>query len=426
MTEIHDIDRLLTSLLDADFRPVEVLDVELGSDIEPLAGPSVSPAGNHVALALVRLHGQPLGLVLLDLAAPDRDRSWRAHIACTLGDAIAAHLERDEEMRCGALRALAREAAVPVTVVVATRERPESLARCLASLFAVDYPAFDLIVVDNAPVSSRTRAVVESCGVRYVREDRRGLAAAHNAALPFVGSPIVAFTDDDVIVDRDWLAELAGAFVECPRVAATTGLIVPAELETKSQLLLEAHGRYIKGYEPRLFDLNSHRPPDPLFPFTAGTLGAGANMAFQTEFLRGIGGFDAALGTGTPARGGDDLAALFRVVMSGRTVAYRPGAVVWHHHRRDEASLAQQTYDYSVGLGAYLTSAIVHNPRALTALIRRLPGGISLFRAREDVRRNEHWPPNLVREARRGLVAGPFAYARSRLRLRESRRRSRS
>ena len=312
------------------------------------------------------------------------------------------------------------------TVVVATRERPMLLERCVHSLLRMQYPDFEIIVVDNTPETDRTYRVVAgfataSHPVRYVREDRRGLAAAHNAALAAAVGEIIAITDDDVVVDRHWLAELVAPFVVDAGVAAATGLILPAELETQAQLLLEAHGRYIKGYEPRLFDLDRHCPPDPLFPFTAGTMGAGANMAFAADFLRRIGGFDAALGTGTVARGGDDLAALFRVVMSGRTLAYRPGAIVWHHHRRDGGSVEKQTYDYAVGLGAYLTSAVVHHPKAVAGLLRRLPAGLSLQRTRDVNRRSEHWPHRLERLAHRGLLAGPFAYAASRARVARTR-----
>ncbi len=138
-------------------------------------------------------------------------------------------------------------------------------------------------------------------------------------------------------------------------------------------------------------------------------------MAFAADYLHAVGGFDAALGTGTLARGGDDLAALFGVVASGRSLAYRPGAIVWHHHRRDAASLPRQTYDYAVGLGAYLTSAVVHHPKEIGGLLRRLPGGVSLLRRREAHRAAEHWSPSLERIAHRGLLIGPFAYARSRL-----------
>ncbi len=429
-----DVGSLLGHLLDGHaFQPVKVTEVELTDGLRSLRrdGP---PSSHRLALVLVRLHSHPLGLVVLDLLDDAPARQWTAEVLNRLGSAIDFHLASDRcctspvdlwngwadaQSPCLEARRAAVATAPTVSVIVATRERPELLARCLQSLCDLEYPDFEIVVVDNAPSSDRTREVVSALGtpklpVRYLREDRRGLAAAHNAGLDHARGSIVAFTDDDVLVDRHWLSEVVAPFVTDARVGAVTGLIVPAELDTEAQLLLEAHGRYIKGYEPRAFDLHHNRPADPLFPFTAGTMGAGANMAFDTGFLRSLRGFDAALGTGTIARGGDDLVAFFRVVMSGRTVAYRPAAIVWHRHRRDPESVRRQTYDYAVGLGAYLTSAIVHHPRAFAGLLRRLPAGASLQRKHDADRRSALWSSSLQRLSHRGLITGPFAYAASR------------
>jgi GT2 family glycosyltransferase len=426
---------LLAPVLDAQpFRPVPVFALELADGLHRLRGVVEAHAGSNHALVLCRLHGRPLGLVLFDCRVDHDRRAWTATVDRRLGAAIANHFERDDDQSthdlwhgwtetdeppCRADHDLARTVAPPVTVVVATRERPVALARCVRSLTELDYPNFDVVVVDNAPGTTQTRRTVEAfqdepLAIRYVREDRRGLANAHNAALEHVSGEIIAITDDDVVVDRDWLTELVVPFVAGEQVAAATGLILPAELETEAQAVLEAHGRYVKGYEPRRFDLGAHRPADPRFPFTAGTMGAGANMAFRAEFLRRLGGFDPCLGAGTIAKGGDDLAAFFEVVTSGATLAYRPSAVVWHHHRRDDASIAQQVHDYGVGLGAYLASALFHHPGWGVALLRRAPAGVALLRQREADRAGRRWPPELERLARRGLLYGPIAYSRSR------------
>ena len=74
-------------------------------------------------------------------------------------------------------------------------------------------------------------------------------------------------------------------------------------------------------------------------------------MSFDRDALRDIGGFDAVIGTGTVARGGDDLAAFFGVIAAGHRLVYQPTALVWHRHRRDLESLANQAYGYGVGSG---------------------------------------------------------------------------
>jgi glycosyltransferase involved in cell wall biosynthesis len=73
-----------------------------------------------------------------------------------------------------------------ITVIVASRERPNDLRACLDSLFELDYPAFEIVVVDNDPVSDDAARLIKehfADRMRYLREDRRGLAWAHNRGL---------------------------------------------------------------------------------------------------------------------------------------------------------------------------------------------------------------------------------------------------
>jgi hypothetical protein len=196
---------------------------------------------------------------------------------------------------------------------------------------------------------------------------------------------------------------------------------MPAELATQAQLMLELHGHFGKGFETRVFNLNANRPDDPLFPFTVGKLGSGANMSFDKDALRAAGGFDPAIGAGTVARGGDDLAALFSILATGHSLTYEPAALVWHRHRRDVEALAKQAYGYGVGLGAYLASVLAQHPRMIAGAAARLPAGLR-YALRSDSPRNQHsagvWPQELVRLERRGLAYGPVAYAVSRWRTR--------
>ena len=302
----------------------------------------------------------------------------------TFGETDSPVLDRpaDRTPKCLDRRFELLKAAPLVSVVVATRDRTTSLARCLDSVLASDYPAFEVVVVDNDPTSDATAALVASRyadrSVRYVREDRRGLAAAHNRGLEAAAGSVLAFTDDDVVVDRHWLAAIVEGFELTDNVAAVTGLIQPGELRTRAQVLLEQHGSFAKGFEPRIFDLDAHRPADRRFPLATGQCGSGANMAFRADCLRRLGGFDPALGTGTTARGGDDLAAFFDVLVSGQRLVYQPAAVVRHWHRDHDSALTTQAYGYGVGLGAYLTDAVVRHPGVV------IPTVIGAARRRRD------------------------------------------
>ena len=310
----------------------------------------------------------------------------------------------------------------PISVVVATCGRPAELEACLRSLLAQSHLPERIVVVDDAPGEDATWRVVARCDggraiARYVEGDRSGLAAAHNLGLEEVSTPLVAFTDDDVVAERDWLARIVAAFGAAEDVGCVTGRIRPFELETPAQRLLEGYAGYDKGDELTVFDLGPHRPADPLFPFTAGALGSGANMAFSLEALRDMGGFDPALGAGTRARGGDDLAAFFDVLQHGYRLVYEPAAVVHHRHAREMATLERQVHGYGVGLTAYLTSCLMRRPRLVGSLVRLAPSAVLHVlsaQSPKNTRVPRGFPPRLTRLERRGMLAGPVAYVRSR------------
>jgi len=119
-----------------------------------------------------------------------------------------------------------------VTVAVCTRNRTTDLRQCLLALLRLDYPHLNILVVDNSPDDELTRELVESefPVVHYTREDRPGLDWARNLAISQAQGEIVAFTDDDVIVDANWVKALVQPFMADPSVMAVTGLVVPYEL----------------------------------------------------------------------------------------------------------------------------------------------------------------------------------------------------
>src|SRR5882757_7956317 len=92
------------------------------------------------------------------------------------------------------------------------------------------------------------------------------------------------------------------------RAGLPAAMIVPARLDTQVQEWFELYGGHSKGrgFSPAVF--SRHGPQSPLFPLPP--FGAGGNMAFRREALTRIGGFDVAMGAGTPARASEDTLAL--------------------------------------------------------------------------------------------------------------------
>ena len=138
-----------------------------------------------------------------------------------------------------------------VTVVVCTRNRPVELERSLRSIVEVcgGNPAVDILVVDNAPEDDATERVVRQfAGIRYVLEPRAGLSFARNRAIAESSGEWIAYTDDDVVLDRGWLNGLLEAYTENPDVAAYAGPILPYELNTEAQILFEGRGGLGHGF----------------------------------------------------------------------------------------------------------------------------------------------------------------------------------
>jgi len=255
--------------------------------------------------------------------------------------------------------------APPISVVVCTRDRPESLAACLAAMARLDYPAFEVVVVDNASAGPATAEAVAASGFRYVREERPGLGWARNRGAAEVRHAIIAYTDDDVRVGRGWLRGIATGFAD-PQVAGVTGQVLPAELDTPAQIYFERYSGMGKGGVARWLHRGELGDAGAL---AAHQCGVGANMAFRRSTLERLGGFDTALGVGTPSLGAEDIDMFHRVLAAGLAIRYEPAALVWHQHRRDMPGLRRQIYGNGRAFGVYLLKSWRDRsvPRRVTA-----------------------------------------------------------
>jgi glycosyltransferase involved in cell wall biosynthesis len=304
----------------------------------------------------------------------------------------------------------------PVSVVVPTRERPDDLTRCLASLAGVEANGHEVIVVDSGPTSNRTMAVAERFGVRYLVESRPGANRARNAGLAVASRDIVAFVDDDVVVSPTWLAAIGANFAD-PDVGCATGLVLPLELETAAQEDFELYCQHRRDLHPHVYSRRVLRSS------AAGVVGMGANMAFRRRLLITLGGFDMRLGPGTYTRTGDETDMFARVLDSGRLIVYNPDAYVWHRHRRSPDEERSCVFGYGVGLYSMLTKRFFEQ-RDFGALItggRWLIGPlVKAVGAKIGRRPTARWKTVLAETA--GAPFGPFCFAYEAWRSRAERR----
>ena len=392
------------------------------------------------ARVLVRLHHEPLGFVMV--ASPGgvvdsellRSKVWQS-----FEKDIRNHLSEDglpgpnDLLLEGfggwdvcATKTLSPDASeLPISVVVCTKDRPGALRRVLRTLQQVEYGAFEVLVVDNAPSSNATRECVEEFTAtdsryRYLVEVRAGLSRARNAGLAAAVHDWVAFTDDDVIVDPWWLCGVARGIKRGAEVGCVTGLVPPASLVKPAQRYFDERISWPGSLKPRVYDLDKRKGDDALYPYRSGIFGTGANFAVDRRLLERIGGFDTALGAGSPTDGGEDLDVFLRVLLAGRAIAYESSAVIWHIHRSDSEALDRQMYSYGLGLTAYLAKQMF-DPATRWQALKRVPRGARhLIRLRSRAHTAQEGVPRSPANAAyrraelRGMIVGPFAYWRAR------------
>jgi GT2 family glycosyltransferase len=385
----------------------KVLCVDLEEPLEPVA---VESRYGEVVL-VVRSRGTVIGQVVLPALAVLSADVQRAAIWQRLGEALWRQELEDRFRRAvGADWRTARVPNVSVSVVVCTRDRPADLERCLASLVELDPPAHEIIVVDNSPATDAARDVCRQYPVSYVLEPLPGQARARNRGIASATGDVVAFTDDDCVVDRGWLSGIARELAD-QRVMAVTGVVCPIELETPAQYLFEEHGGFRRGFRRRVLDGVRVDPST-----SAGLAGAGASMAFRRRVFDEVGLFSEWLGPGTPARAADDNDLLCRVLAAGYRIVYDPSQLVWHRHRSDPQGLRQVLLDYGVSSSAFATGRILLD-RDLAALrifgwwwFRHIPRELK----RVLLRRPARMPARCVLAEMRGVLAGPWRLWRSR------------
>ena len=391
--------------------------------------------GYERAWVLVRMGTEPVGTCVIQLQnqglSPDHlgELIWAELHQSVVDRFVAAGLPPPTALTGRGLQSLPDSwpflrsrrqtlAAAPfISVVICTRNRSQQIENCLRSLELQQYPNFEIIVVDNSQgmnsLRNRIAARKTSVKCRYVMEPKVGLSRARNTGVKASSGDIVAFLDDDEEPDKFWLAELARGFARGTNIGCVSGMIVPMRLETRAQERFEELGGHSKGRGFSSSVFSKQGPQSPLFP--RPPFGAGGNMAFRREALAKIGGFDVALGVGTPARAGEDTLALTLTLLNEYCIAYEPSAFVRHDHYELEKDLCRQLRGYGVGITAFYTALIRHQPSTIPALVRLGFQATAYLRgsqADESMRRYK-LPRSLRLQHRLGLVTGPPAYIRS-------------
>jgi glycosyltransferase involved in cell wall biosynthesis len=265
-----------------------------------------------------------------------------------------------------------------ISVVICTYNRSQNLRETLASVAKMEVPAslsWELIVVDNNSTDS-TRAVVEGfartsgLNVRYVFEGKQGLSHARNAGVRAAHGKIIAFTDDDVYPQPDWLAVIWREF----------------SLDLSLQVL---SGR-VELFNPGDLAITVRREKERVAFRTVSdsfNLMVGCNCAVRHELIDRIGNFDVNFGAGAHFESAEDSDFFFRAWRSGGELIYEPSLFVFHDHGRSTPEAGRNIQrSYAVGRGAFYAKQLLKGDFLIVRpLVQELKWSlIALLKREED------------------------------------------
>jgi GT2 family glycosyltransferase len=211
-----------------------------------------------------------------------------------------------------------------VSVIVCTYNGGRTLAQCLRSLENLDYPDYEIIVVDDGSTDDTGTILQQFPKVRAIHQANRGLSMARNVGLNAATGSIVAYTDSDCFADADWLTHLVYQ-LERSGADAVGGPNLTPEDGWLAACVAAAPGQPTHVLESD--QVAEHIP--------------GCNMAFRRKCLLAINGFDPLY-----RKAGDDVDVCWRLQQAGGWITFAPAAFVWHHRRQSPKAYLNQQIGY--------------------------------------------------------------------------------
>ena len=217
-----------------------------------------------------------------------------------------------------------------VSVVVCSYNGSKTLDGCLKSLETLNYPDYEVVLVNDGSTDSVPEIAARYPYIRYHAQPNRGLSVARNVGMELAQGEIIAYTDDDCFADPDWLYFLVAKLLE----TGATGVGGPNLLPTTD------------GPVAACVSASPGTPAHILIDDNVAEHVPGCNMAFWADRLRAIGGFDPVY-----TRAGDDVDVCWRLQAEGDQIVFAPAAMVWHHRRATVQAYLKQQRGYGEAEG---------------------------------------------------------------------------
>ena len=212
-----------------------------------------------------------------------------------------------------------------VSVVVCCYNGGSTLEECLQSLTQLNYPDYEVILVDDGSTDNTADIAKQFPHVQYAYQTNQGLSVARNLGAERARGDIIAYTDADCVADCDWLLHLAHTFEDGDVEAAGGPNITPAS----------------DGWAAKCVALCPGNPSHVMLDDHLAEHVPGCNMAFRRDVLQDIGGFDPQF-----RLAGDDVDIFWRMLDAGHEIGFSAGAMVWHHRRESVSAFLRQQRGY--------------------------------------------------------------------------------
>ncbi len=199
-----------------------------------------------------------------------------------------------------------------VSVIVCSYNGGQTLASCLDSLGKLNYPEYEVILVDDGSIDDTSYIAAQFPWVRYIHQSNQGLSHARNTGAAAAKGEVFAYTDSDCMVDPDWLYYLMGTLVSGDYAGVGGPNVTPPAKNWIQACVAAAPGG----------------PSHVLLTDVVAEHIPGCNMAFYRWAFEAVGGFDTEY-----RKAGDDVDFCWRIQQAGWVIAFSPTAIVWHYRR---------------------------------------------------------------------------------------------
>ncbi|HEY0549841.1 MAG TPA: glycosyltransferase [Verrucomicrobiae bacterium] len=251
-----------------------------------------------------------------------------------------------------------------VSVVVASYNGAPTLETCLNSLKQLNYPEYEVILVDDGSTDATRQIAAERPHVRYIFHENKGLSVARNTGIAAATGEVVAFTDSDCRADEDWLFYLVGDLLSADYAGVGGHNFLPPEDSWVAAAVMVSPGGPA---HVMLNDRDAEHIP-------------GCNMAFYKWALDEIAGFDPIY-----RKAGDDVDVCWRLQQFGHRIGFSPAGFVWHYRRSTvkaylkqqagygeaEALLMMKHPEYFNPAGGSIWRGRIYSPSSMGVIVRQ-------------------------------------------------------